>query len=238
VRCQRNISASGTELLIQRNRRTLKNVIERFTVQLRQAVVGSPELFLPVFLLLTWKVTAIASTTKIAILALLLTAILILYSGRVVNQNPWLVRLGWTSPGRRQWIWSILAGLTAAGSVWTIAKLFHQSLGPFPRLNQLMLASISGPMAEELLFRGLLFWVLLTLLTRIRVRQPHAQLISILLIALAFAASHIGRAGVGFACTVLTGASFGFMRVWTQSTVAAVLMHAAYNFALCWMTLA
>lgn len=213
-------------------------MIGRFTVQLKQAVVGSPELFLPVFLLLTWKITAIASTTKIAIVALLLTAMLIFYSRRVLNRNAWLVRLGWTSPGRRQWIWSILAGLAAAGTIWLIARLFHEPIGPFPRFNQLLLASISGPMAEELLFRGLLFWALLTLLTRIRVRQPPAQVISILLIALAFAASHIGRVGVSFACTVLTGASFGFMRVWTQSTVGAVLMHAAYNFALCWMTLA
>lgn len=74
-----NISASGTEGLIQRDRRTLKNVIGRFTVQLRQAVFGSPELFLPVFLLLTWKITAIASTTRPLILALLLTGMLVLY---------------------------------------------------------------------------------------------------------------------------------------------------------------
>jgi hypothetical protein len=213
-------------------------VIGRLPVRLDQAVRDSPELFLPVFLLLTWKITAIASTTQVLILALLLTGGLIFYSGRVLNRNAWLVRLGWISPGGHLWIWSIIAGLAAAGIVWMIAGLFHQSLGPFPRSNQFLLASISGPMAEELLFRGLLFWALVTLLLRIHIRQAPAQLISILLIALAFAGAHIGRVGVGFVCTMVTGASFGAMRVWSQSTVAAAPMHGAYNFALCWLTLA
>ncbi len=200
-------------------------------------MLGSPELLLTILLLLTWKVTAIAINARALGLAILLSGVLIAYSGRVAARNVWLIRLGWTFPTRSQWVPSILAGLAAAGTVWTIARLFHQSLGPFPSFNQLLLATISGPMAEELLFRGLLFWALLTLLIRMRFRRPHAQIISILLIALAFAGAHIGRAGVRFACTVLTGASFGCVRVWTQSTVAAVLMHAAYNFALCWMTL-
>ena len=109
------------------------------------------------FLLLTWRVTAIASTTTILLLALLLTGILILYSGRVLDRNAWLVRLGWSSKGRGQWIWSLVAGFVAAGTVWAIARLFHESLGVFPRFNQLLLASVSGPIVEELLFRGLLF---------------------------------------------------------------------------------
>lgn len=211
--------------------------MRRFASQFKDAALGSPELLLPILLLLTWKVTAIAINARALSLAILLTAVLIAYSRHVAARNVWLIRLGWTSPNTRQWIWSIFAGLAAAGGVWTIARLFHQSLGPFPRFNQLLLASISGPMAEELLFRGLLFWALLTLLIRMRFRQICAQLIGILLIALAFAGAHIGRAGVSFACTVIMGASFGCVRVCTQSTVAAVLMHAAYNFALCWMTL-
>jgi membrane protease YdiL (CAAX protease family) len=218
--------------------RKIKNVTGSFLVDLRQMVRGSPELVMPMVLLLTWKITAIASTTRPLILAILLTGVLVLYSGRVLNRNPWLLRLGWVSPPGHRWIWSIVAGLAAASAIWAVARLFHQSLGPFPRLNQFLLASVAGPMAEELLFRGLLFWALVTLLIRMHVRQPLAQLISVLLVALAFAGAHIGRAGVSFVCTILTGASFGAMRVWSQSTVAAVLMHATYNFALCWLTLA
>jgi membrane protease YdiL (CAAX protease family) len=212
-------------------------VVRRLAKQFTDAVLGSPELLLPVFLLLTWKVTAIASNPKALSLAFLLTLALIVYSWRVLDRNAWLVRLGWTCPHRRQWIWSVLAGIAAAGTVWAIARAFHQSLGPFPRFNQLLLASISGPMAEELLFRGLLFWATLTAFRRMRVRQSRAEIITILLIAVAFAAAHIGRAGVSFVCTVLTGASFGVMRAWSHSTIAATVMHAAYNFALCWLTL-
>lgn len=201
-------------------------------------VRGSPELIMPMVLLLTWKITAIASTTRPLILAIILTGMLVLYSGQALNRNAWLLRLGWVSPPGHRWIWSIVAGLAAASAVWAVARLFHQPLGPFPRLNQFLLASVAGPMAEELLFRGLLFWALVTLLIRMHVRQPPAQLISVLLVALAFAGAHIGRAGVSFVCTILTGASFGAMRVWSQSTLAAVLMHATYNFALCWLTLA
>jgi membrane protease YdiL (CAAX protease family) len=218
--------------------RKIKNVTSSFLVDLRQMVRGSPELVMPIVLLLTWKITAIASTIRPLILAILLTGMLVLYSGRVLNRNAWLLRLGWVSPPGRRWIWSIVAGLAAASAIWAVARLFHQSLGPFPRLNQFLLASVAGPMAEELLFRGLLFWALVTLLIRMHVRQPPAQLISVLLVALAFAGAHIGRAGVSFVCTILTGASFGAMRVWSQSTLAAVLMHATYNFALCWLTLA
>jgi membrane protease YdiL (CAAX protease family) len=218
--------------------RKIKNVTGSLLVDLRQMVRGSPELVMPMVLLLTWKITAIASTTRPLILAILLTGMLVLYSGRVLNRNAWLLRLGWVSPPGHRWIWSIVAGLTAASAIWAVARLFHQSLGPFPRLNQFLLASVAGPMAEELLFRGLLFWALVTLLIRMHVRQPPAQLISVLLVALAFAGAHIGRAGVSFVCTILTGASFGAMRVWSQSTVAAVLMHATYNVALCWLTLA
>ncbi len=53
------------------------------------------------FLLLTWKVTAIASNGKPLDLALLLTGALIAFSGRVVDRNSWLLRLGWTCPHRR-----------------------------------------------------------------------------------------------------------------------------------------
>ncbi len=74
------------------------------------------------------------------------------------------------------------------------------------------------------------------LLSGMHVRRPPAQVISIALIAFAFAGAHIGRAGISFVCTILTGASFGAIRVWSQSTVSAVLMHAAYNFALCWLS--
>ena len=83
-----------------------------------------------------------------------------------------------------------------------------------------------------------LFWAMLELFRCIRIPESKAQIVAIFLIAVGFAFAHIGRTGVGFVCTVLTGAAFGAMRAWSQSTAAAALMHGVYNFAICLMTLA
>ena len=92
-------------------------------------------------------------------------------------------------------------------------------------------------MIVEMLFRGLLFWGAVEFFRHIRVPQRPAQIVAILVVAVAFAFAHTGRGGVGSACTVLTGAAFGTMRVWSESTAAAALMHGVYNFALCCMML-
>ena len=93
-------------------------------------------------------------------------------------------------------------------------------------------------MVEDMLFRGLLFWCIVEIFKRLRVPAPAGQAVAILLIAFGFALAHIGRAGISFICTILTGAAFGAMRVSSQSTAAAALMHGVYNFAISWMTLA
>ena len=155
-----------------------------------------------------------------------------------LGKNTWMVRLGWSPPRRHFWFWSILAGFVACVAVWFVAGLSHESLGRFPSIGQLMLASTAGPIVEEMLFRGLLFWVVIEAFKRLRVPKRAAQITAILLIAIAFAVAHVGRAGVSLACTILTGAAFGAMRVCSQSTAAAALMHGVYNFLLCWMTLA
>jgi hypothetical protein len=213
-------------------------VFGRFQSKLRETVIASPELFLPVFLLFTWKVTALVSGPRTLILALLSTGILVIYAYRLLGKNTWLVRLGWSPPPRHFWFWSILTGLIACGAVWVVARLSHESIGRFPSVGQLLLASTAGPMVEELLFRGLLFWGIIEIFKRLRFPKRAGQVTAILLVAIGFALAHVGRAGVSLACTILTGAAFGAMRVCSQSTAAAALMHGVYNFALCWMTLA
>jgi hypothetical protein len=213
-------------------------VFGRFQSKLRETVIASPELFLPVFLLFTWKVTALVSGPRTLILALLSTGILVIYSYRVLGKNAWLVRLGWSPPRHDSWGWSVLAGFVACGAVWIVARLSHESLGRFPSIGHLMLASTAGPMVEEMLFRGLLFWGIVEIFKRLGVPTRAGQAAAILLIALGFGLAHTGRAGISLVCTILTGAAFGAMRVCSQSTAAAALMHGVYNFALCWMTLA
>jgi membrane protease YdiL (CAAX protease family) len=182
--------------------------------------------------------TALVSGPRTLILAFLSTGILVIYAYRVLGKNTWLVRLGWSPPRRHFWFWSVLAGFVACGAVLVVAHLIHESIRRFPSIGQLVLASAAGPMVEEILFRGLLFWGIIEIFKRLRVPERAGQVTAILLIAISFALAHTGRAGISFVCTILTGAAFGAMRVCSQSTAAAALMHGVYNFALCWMTLA
>ena len=88
-------------------------------------------------------------------------------------------------------------------------------------------------MLEEMLFRGLLFWLVIELLlSRWRVSKLVAVSATILVIAVGFAFSHAGRTGLSLYTTILTGIAFGWMRAQSESTAAAALMHAVYNLVL------
>jgi membrane protease YdiL (CAAX protease family) len=90
-------------------------------------------------------------------------------------------------------------------------------------------------MLEEMLFRGLLFWLVFELLSRCRVSKLAAVSATILVIAVGFAFSHAGRTGLSLYTTILTGIAFGWMRAQSESTAAAALMHAVYNLVLSYL---
>jgi membrane protease YdiL (CAAX protease family) len=90
-------------------------------------------------------------------------------------------------------------------------------------------------MLEEMLFRGLLFWLVFELLSRCRVSKLAAVSATILVIAVGFAFSHGGRTGLSLYTTILTGIAFGWMRAQSESTAAAALMHAVYNLVLSYL---
>jgi membrane protease YdiL (CAAX protease family) len=177
-------------------------------------------------------ITAIAAKPMAFGLALLLTALLFIYGYRVLGRTEWLHRVAWVLPRQGFWLYSLIAGTTVAAGVWWIARVFDQSLGSVPSPYRVLLASSSGPMIEEILFRGLLFWVIFELLRRGGVRHAAAVALTVFLTAIAFAISHNGRHGLQLYSTVLTGIAFGWMRVRSGSTAAASLMHAAYNLVL------
>ncbi len=130
----------------------LHAVCARFAGMVRQTVTANPELFLPVFLLFVWQITAIAVKPQTLGLALLMTLLLLVYGYRVLGKTPWLRRLGWVSPRQGFWLYSVLAGLASSAGVWSIARSFHESLGGVPPPHRVLLASASGPMLEEMLF--------------------------------------------------------------------------------------
>jgi membrane protease YdiL (CAAX protease family) len=87
-------------------------------------------------------------------------------------------------------------------------------------------------MLEEILFRGLLFWLVFEFLNRFGISRAAALSATVLFVALGFAFSHVGRTGVSFCTTVLSGIAFGWMRARSESTAAAALMHAVCNLVL------
>ena len=211
----------------------LDGALARFPRLLNDTVTANPELFLPVFLLFVWEASAISVKPTTLGLALVLTFVLLIYAYRVLGTTPWLLRLGWVAPRAKGfWLYGVVAGGVASVAVWGIARLSHLSLGGVPRPNVLLLASSSGPVLEEMLFRGLLFWVIFELLRRLGVSKSAASVTTVLLTAVCFALAHTDRIGIRFAATILTGIAFGWMRVQSGSTAAAAAMHAVYNFVL------
>ena len=210
----------------------MRVALARFTVLLRRTITANPELFLPVACLFVWQVTAVAAKPAAFGLAPLLTLLLLIYGYRVLGKTEWLRRLGWVAPRQGFWFYSLIAGVAAAASIWWIARFFQQSLGGVPPPQRILLASFSGPMIEEMLFRGLLFWLIFELFRRRGVPQSAAVAATVCLTAIAFAFSHNDRHGLRLYATILTGLAFGWMRVRSGSTAAATLMHATYNLVL------
>jgi membrane protease YdiL (CAAX protease family) len=233
--CLRRKSDLSTLRTKQRLGFRLHAVCARFADVIKETVTANPELFLPVFLLFVWQITAIAVKPRTLGLALLMTLLLLVYGYHVLGRTPWLRRLGWVSPRQGFWFYSVLAGLASGAGVWSIARSFHESVGGVPPPHRVLLASASGPMLEEMLFRGLFFWLVFELLSRLGIRKIAALTATVLLIAVGFAFSHTGRTGLSLYTTILTGIAFGWMRVQSESTAAAALMHAVYNLLLSWM---
>ena len=210
----------------------LGSVRAHFAGIIRETVTANPELFLPVFMLFVWQITSIAVRPTTLGLAILMTLLLLAYGYRVLGKTPWLRRLGWVSPRQGFWFYAVLAGVASGAAVWSIARFFHEPLGRVPPPHRVLLAIASGPMLEEMLFRGLLFWLVFELLSRRGVSKVAALSATVLVIAMGFAFSHIGRTGLSLYTTILTGIAFGWMRAQSESTAAAALMHAVYNLVL------
>ena len=214
-----------------------KNVLIRSWKRVHQTVIDNPELFFPVFLILVWRITDVAAKPKTLVVAFFLTGILLVHGFRVLGGTLWLRRLGWVSPRHGFWLYSVVAGMITCGAVWLVARAFHESLGTLPPPHLVLLASSSGSILEELLFRGLLFWFVLELCRRLGWPPRASAVAAVILVAIAFAFAHLGRTGASLYSTVLTGIAFGGVRIWSNSTAAAALMHATYNFSLSWISL-
>ena len=216
----------------QRLNAKLATRLLHFAAAVRDAAPANADIGFGLLLLFTWQVTAIAFQPKHLVPVAVLTLFLLVSARFALGKSVWLRRVAWVPPHKGFWFYGFGAGVAAAAGVSGIAKLFHQSLGMVPPPYKVLLASSSGAMLEELLFRGLLFWLLFQFVARVRAFHGHASAVTILVIAVAFALSHTGRAGLSLWTTMLTGTAYGWMRVQSGSTAAAALMHGIYNLAI------
>ncbi len=138
--------------------------------------------------------------------------------------------LAWNRTPARQLLKALGGGVVAALVVsWVFRDL---RTGSLPALPEIWMGITFGPLAEELIFRGMLFHGLM-LLQRRRLAKP--GWIVVVVIAGAFALSHLVKAGITpwqIAAIFLTGCLYGWLRLDSGSTAPPLLAHAAYNAVL------
>jgi membrane protease YdiL (CAAX protease family) len=146
--------------------------------------------------------------------------------------RPFWASLGWVYPSRGLAL-SAFGGPLIALAIGGLGLLLHtpqkqlplQKLveGPFAMVLFGIFSILLGPVTEELAFRGFLMPVAIRSLGI----AP-----GILIAALPFAVLHGPEYGWTWQYVVLiglAGALFGFVRHYTQSTLASALMHSTYN---------
>lgn len=120
-----------------------------------------------------------------------------------------------------------------AGSALVVAWLFRGvQTGALPSFADLTMGVTLGPLVEELVFRGILFYSVLLLLNR---WLRDAGWTTVIVIAAVFAVSHAGKAGITalqIATIFLTGTLYGWLRKGSGSTVPPFCAHVAYNAVL------
>jgi len=130
--------------------------------------------------------------------------------------------LGWVWPSVRYFLFAPVSGSLLALAVVVFLRLRHQV--PTVSLTDVFLLSfIAGPILEESLFRGCLLPVL---------EQSTGKALAVIATAVLFALFHAPANAPHWFWLTATGMAYGSMRIASQSTSAAALMHASYNLAL------
>jgi membrane protease YdiL (CAAX protease family) len=143
---------------------------------------------------------------------------------------PIAVGLHWGTTGRQ---WKLVTGALTVVAVITVAFRLTGSSVPYgASVGEFVLV----PVGEELMFRGLVLGILLTLL-RHRGLGSRASMWAVLLSALAFGVGHAGNVGYVdsqfVALQVFVATTFGLLAGWlrikTDSLVGPVLLHVTMN---------
>lgn len=140
------------------------------------------------------------------------------------HHRPVLHSLGWVWPPTVHMIVSLIAGVLLASGMAFYLRFCHRSTPRVGLLELLFLGVSLGPILEESFFRGCLLPL---------IAQTTGNALGVILTALLFALFHQPADLAHWVAFTATGVAYGWIRVASNSTIAAALMHASYNLALC-----
>ena len=138
-------------------------------------------------------------------------------------RRPVIVPLGWVLPGGIYSAIGFLGGTFAALGIAFVMHSRHEVMPTIPTADFLVLGFFLGPILEESVFRG----CLLPVLAR-TVGSPA----SVVATAVLFSAFHGPRDVTHWVWFCATGVAYGWLRLASQTTTAAALMHATCNLTL------
>ena len=138
-------------------------------------------------------------------------------------RRPVLAPLGWRKPTRFFFSISILGGLIAALGMTYLTHLRGHVMPTVPAKAFIVLGLWLGPILEESVFRG----CMLPVLTR-----SMGSAASVLATAVLFAAFHGPGDITHWVWFTATGLSYGSLRLASETTTAAAIMHATCNLTL------
>jgi membrane protease YdiL (CAAX protease family) len=98
-----------------------------------------------------------------------------------------------------------------------------------PRLSFIIVHTTLTPIAEEILFRGFGLWLLVAVLTFVRLPHRAAQVAAVLGCAVAFSALHTKADPTAIRIRTADGILYGILRYVSGSVAASALGHAGHN---------
>lgn len=161
------------------------------------------------------------ASLQFAVLTFLTVALYLVL--KIRYRQPVMRPLGWVWPRLPNTVASLLVGILLAIGVTLYLRLHDHSTPPIPTIELLFLGVVLGPILEESLFRGCILPVL---------AQTTGNVMAILITGFLFALLHGPASLAQWVSFTVTGVAYGSIRVVSRSTLAAALMHAAYNLTL------
>jgi len=138
-------------------------------------------------------------------------------------RKPVVAPLGWLIPSRFYIVISILGGVAAALAITYLTRWRGHVMPAIAAKEFFILGFFLGPILEESAFRG----CMLPVLTR-----TLGNAISVVAIAVLFAAFHVPLDVTHWVWYTATGAAYGSLRLASETTTAAAFMHATCNLTL------